>query len=273
MFQSQVRRLVLNLRSLDGTAEGWQTATLAEKVPEPVLRRGPRPVWNVISGDAKGLSVEWEISAPQQWLQVRARGDDAEAFLNLLGEKCGVAPVQRSKVERWDVRRGFITGSGRVGFGVYVDLGVLEPAKKDALYPLHRMRAQLSDGVGKSSREILFENALADYFPVHVVVTELDGDKMTVELADRTRDQLQWWKKLLFDRVIAVGIDREYAEKIVKTANLGLDIIKIETLSLLVQCLVCKFDTDAPGVIARIGNHLRGVGLTAFRTPARALLA
>ncbi len=238
-------------------AEGWHKATLAEKIPETVLRRGPRPVWNVLSGDAKGLNVEWEISAPQQWLQVRVRGDDADAFLNLLVQKHGEAPVHHSKVERWDVLRGFITGSGRVGFGVYIDVGVLEPVKKDALYPLHRMRAQLADGVGKSSREILYENSLADYFPVDAIVTELDGDKITVELADR----------------ITVGVERDYAEKIVKTANLGLDVIKIETLSLLVQCLVCKFDTDAPGVIAKIGNRLRGVGLTAFRTPAKALLA
>ncbi len=132
-------------------------------------------------------------------------------------------------MERWDVRKGFITGSGRVGFGVYVDIGILEP-------------------------------------------TQLQGENVTVELADRTRDQLLWWNKLLFDRVIAVGIDRDYAEKIVQSANLGLDVIKIETLSLLVQCLVCKLDTDAPGVIATIGNRLRGVGLTAFRTPAKRLL-
>jgi hypothetical protein len=254
-------------------AEGWQTATLAEKIPEAVLRRGPQTVWKILSKHAEGLKVNWEFSAPQQWLQVRARGDDADAFLNLLLENYGEAPVESSKIERWDVRKGFIIGSGRVGFGVYVDLGIVEPVRKDALYPLHRMRAQLADGTMKSARDILFENALADYFPVDVVVTEIVGDKMTVELADRTRDQLQQWKKLIFDRVIAIGIDRDYAEKIVKTSNMGYDIIKIETLSLLVQCLVCKFDTDAPGIVAKLGRHLRGVGLAAFRSPAKALLA
>jgi len=254
-------------------AEGWQTATLAEKIPETVLNRGPKPVWNVLSREATGLHVDWEIAAPQQWLQVRARGDDAETFLNLLKEKFGEAPVLRSKVERWDVRKGFLTASGRVGFGVYIDIGIIEPTRKDALYPLHRMRAQLSDGASKSSREILQEQGLADYFPVDVIVTELQGENVTVELADRTRDQLLWWNKLLFDRVIAVGIDRDYAERIVQSANLGLDVIKIETLSLLVQCLVCKLDTDAPGVIAKVGNRLRGVVLTAFRTPAKRLLA
>lgn len=254
-------------------AEGWQTTTLAEKIPQTVLDRGLKPVWNVLSREAKGLRVDWEIAAPQQWLQVRARGDDAETFLNLLREKFGEAPVLRSKVERWDVRKGFVTGSGRVGFGVYIDLGILEPMRKDALYPLHRMRAQLSDGASKSSREVLQENGLADYFPVDVIVTALQGENATVELADRTRDQLLWWNKLLFDRVIVAGIDRDYAKKVVQSANLGLDVIKIETLSLLVQCLVCKLDTDAPGVIAKIGNRLRGVGLTAFKSPARRLLA
>ncbi|MBO0888210.1 DUF2110 family protein [Candidatus Bathyarchaeota archaeon] len=252
---------------------GWHTATLAEKIPEQVLRRGPQLVWNILSKEAKGLRVNWEVSAPQQWLQVRARGEDAEAFVNLLVEKYGEASIQRSKVERWDVRKGFITGSGRVGFGVYIDLGIIEPTKKDALYPLHRMRAQLSDGVAKSSREILLEHAMADYFPVDVVVTELDGEKITVELADQTREQFQQWKRLIFDRVIAVGVDRDYMERMVKAANLGLDIIRVETLSLLVQCLVCKFDTDAPGIVAKIGNRLRGVGLVAFNTPAKALLA
>ena len=254
-------------------AEGWLTATLAEKIPEPVLNRGPKPVWNVLSREAQGLRVDWEIAAPQQWLEVRARGEDAETFLNLLKEKFGEAPVLRSKVERWDVRRGFITGSGRVGFGVYVDIGILQPTRKDALYPLHRMRAQLSDGALKSSREILQENGLLDYFPVDVIVTQLQGENVTVELADKSRDLFIWWRKLLFDRVIAAGIDRDYAEKTVKSANLGLDVIKIETLSLLVQCLVCKFDTDAPGVIAKIGNRLRGVELTSFRTPAKAAFA
>jgi hypothetical protein len=133
------------------------------------------------------------------------------------------------------------------------------------------MRAQLSDGVAKSSRDILQQNALADYFPVSVTVTELEGEKVSVELADETRERFLWWKRLPFDRVIAIGIGREEAEKAVQSAKLGFDVIKVESLSLLVQCLVCKMDTEAPGIIARIGGRLRGVGLAAFRSPARPL--
>src|SRR5205823_205168 len=69
---------------------------------------------------------------------------------------------------------------------------------------------------------------LLNYFPVDVIVTQLQGENVTVELADKSRDLFIWWRKLLFDRVIAAGIDRDYAEKTVKSANLGLDVIKIE---------------------------------------------
>ncbi|HET7405251.1 MAG TPA: DUF2110 family protein [Candidatus Bathyarchaeia archaeon] len=253
--------------------EGWQEATLAEKIPDVVLKNGPRPVWKILANESKGLKLEWEISAPQQWLQVKARGEDSEVFLNLLREKYGEAPVQRSKIERWDVHKGFVTGAGRIGFGVYIDLGVLQPTRKDALYPLHRMRAQISDGAMKSSREILVNNGLADYFPVKTVVTELQGENITVELADETRDMLLDWKRMYFDRVIVAGADREYIERLIQSMNLGFDVIKIETLSLLVQCLLCKLSTDSPGVVAQIGGRLRGVGLTAFRTPAKEVAA
>src|SRR2546429_10001392 len=74
-------------------AEGWHEATLAEKIPETVLRRGPRPVWSVLSGDAKGLNVEREISAPQQRLQARVPGGFADASLTRPSQNHGHAPV------------------------------------------------------------------------------------------------------------------------------------------------------------------------------------
>lgn len=205
----------------------------------------------------------------EDWLTVRARGEDSEAFLNILKEKFGEAPVAQSSVERWDVRKGFVTGSGKVGFGVYVDLGIIQPMRKDALYPLHRMRAQLADGLARSSRDILAENALSDNFPVSVAVTDVEAGKVSVELTDETRDLLLSWRSRPFDRVIATGIDRDRVEKAVYSTRLKLDVIEVQSLSLLVQCLVCKVGTDAPGVISKIGGRLRGVGLTAFQSPSR----
>ncbi len=244
---------------------GWQRATLAEKISERAKRQGPDAIQRLLSREAAGLKVDWEFSAPEEWLEVRAKGEDADAFLNLLKDKFGETPQQHSKVERWDVRRGFIVGSGRVGFGVYADLGITEPLRKDALYPLHRMRAQLADGTMLPCREILEENALADDFPVKVLVTEVDRERLTVELADETHEMFASWKSLPFDRVVALGATRGMVEAAVKNLRLDYDVIKVEPLSIFTHCLVCKLGTEAPGVIARIGSHLRGVGLVSYR--------
>ncbi len=214
--------------------EEWQLATLAEKIPPQALKQGSHFLRNNLVKQAKGLNVESEFSLEGYWLHIRAKGEDADAFLNLLRQEYGEPPISRSKLEKWDVVNGFVTGAGRIGYGVYIDIGIQEPAPKDALYPLHRK-----------------------------------GEKISVELNDEARDRLVSWRKYPFDRVIVVGADKTQAETAVRAAGLQSDIVKVESLSLFVQSLLCKIGTDAPGVIAKIGNRLRGVGLSSYRTPVK----
>jgi len=249
--------------------EEWQVATLAEKIPPQALKQGSQTIGKILAREAKGLKMVSDFSLQRQWLQIRARGEDAGAFLNLLKREHGEAPLSRSNLEKWDVVDGFVTGAGRIGYGVYVDIGIQQPAPKDALFPLHRMRAQLADGEAQSSREILDGNGLVDYAPIRVAVTELDGENISVELADEQREQLVSWRKYPFDRVIVIGADKIQAENAVRFSGLQDDIVKVESLSLFVQSLLCKIGTDAPGVIAKIGNRLRGVGLKSYRTPTK----
>jgi hypothetical protein len=247
--------------------EEWRVATLAEKIPPQALKLDPQAIGRIIARRAKGLKVEWEYSLTGQWLQIRAKGDDSDAFINLLKQEQGEAPVSRSIPEKWDIFRGFIAGAGRIGYGVYVDIGIQDPSPKDALYPLHRMRAQLADGEAKSAREILDMNALVDYVPLTMSVIEVEDEKISAEMEDKTRDRIVSWRKYPFDRVVVVGADRMRAESVVRASGLQNDIVEVESLSLFVQSLVCKIGTDAPGVIAKIGNRLRGVNLKSFLTP------
>jgi len=249
--------------------EEWQVATLAEKIPPQALKQGSHLLRNNLVKQAKGLNVESEFSLEGYWLQIRVKGEDADAFLNLVKHEYGVAPVSRSNLEKWDLVNGFVTGAGRIGYGVYIDIGIREPAPKDALFPLHRMRAQLGDGEAKSSREILDANALVDYVPLKMIVMELEGENISVELSDEARDRLVSWRRYPFDRVIVVGADKAQAENAVRVSGLQSDIVKVESLSLFVQSLLCKIGTDAPGVIAKIGSRLRGVGLRSYRTPTK----
>ncbi|TMI08489.1 DUF2110 family protein [Candidatus Bathyarchaeota archaeon] len=247
--------------------EEWQIATLAEKIPPQVLRQGSQFIARALAEKANGLEMESDFGQQGQWLQVRARGEDADAFLNLLKQEYGEASVSRSSLEKWNIVRGFVAGAGRIGYGVYVDIGIQEPRPKDALYPLHRMRAQLADGEPKSAREILDANALVDFVPLRMIVTELEGENISVELDDVARDNLVSWRKYPFDRVIVVGADKAFVENAVRASGLQGDVVKVESLSLFVQSVLCKIGTEAPGVIAKIGNRLRGVGLKSYRTP------
>ncbi len=226
--------------------EEWQVATLAEKIPPQALKQGSQTIGKILAREAKGLKMVSDFSLQRQWLQIRARGEDAGAFLNLLKREHGEAPLSRSNLEKWDVVDGFVTGAGRIGYG-----------------------AQLADGEAQSSREILDGNGLVDYAPIRVAVTELDGENISVELADEQREQLVSWRKYPFDRVIVIGADKIQAENAVRFSGLQDDIVKVESLSLFVQSLLCKIGTDAPGVIAKIGNRLRGVGLKSYRTPTK----
>ena len=249
--------------------EEWQIATLAEKIPPQVLRQGSKFIARALAEKANGLEMESDFGQQGQWLQVRARGEDADAFLNLLKHDHGEASVSRANLEKWDVVRGFIAGAGRIGYGVYIDIGIQDPRPKDALYPLHRMRAQLADGEPKSAREILDANALVDCVPLKMIVTELEGENISVELDDQARDNLVSWRRYPFDRVIVVGADKAFVEKAVMASGLQSDVVKVESLSLFVQSVLCKIGTEAPGVIAKIGSRLRGVGLKSYRTPTR----
>lgn len=66
-----------------------------------------------------------------------------------------------------------------------------------------------------------------------------------------------------------VGADKTQAENAVRVSGLQSDIVEVESLSLFVQSLVCKIGTDAPGVIAKIGGSLRGMGLKSYRTTTK----
>jgi len=228
------------------------------------MRQNPGLLRHLLADEAEGLAVEFDLKIEKGWASVQAKGDDAEAFSNLLKKKYGERPVQASRVEKWDVLRGFVTVAGRVGYGVYVDVGISEPTSKDALYPLHRMRAQLSDGRQASAREILAENALLDSFPLRVIVTGFDGEKMDVELSDESQETLVSWRNHPWDRVIAVGLTHSQALRSLREMGAETDVVSVDSLSLFVQAFVLKVGTEAPGIISRMGRRLRGVSLAAY---------
>ena len=68
-----------------------------------------------------------------------------------------------------------------------------------------------------------------------------------------------------YERVMVTGATRQEIRKaIIKSGHLR-DIIAIERIGFLEHVIICKRDTDAPGIIAEIGPKLPFAKLGAFR--------
>lgn len=75
-------------------------------------------------------------------------------------------------------------------------------------------------------------------------------------LADSERDRLFEWTRSENGRVNVNSATRAEVRATVNRAGHAEDIVTIERLGLLEQSIVCKPDTDPPGLIASIGSYL-----------------
>jgi len=240
---------------------------LSEKLEPFLIREGLQELeveLRKISGDLKVDIMELEASG-SGWVSIEYSGDDSEVFTEALKRRYGFAPVEFSRLAVGDIYRGFITDSGRVGFGLYLDIGVMSPSRLDGLYPLHRMRAQLADGSSQPLRQILRRLGLHDGLPLDVRIEELAGTgKMTLALTDKQESCFKDWERYPFDRVIVVGSLLRKVHAAIRKSGLEGDILGVERLSLTVHILTCKLGTEAPGVIAKLGRHLSTARLYPF---------
>ncbi len=78
-----------------------------------------------------------------------------------------------------------------------------------------------------------------------------------VRLANRTHDQLYEFRRGT-GRVTVNSVTRGEVRATVNRAGHAEDIVTVERLGLLEQSIVCREETDPPGLLAAIGPYLRG---------------
>jgi len=198
-------------------------------------------------------------------IKLEISGDDEEAFCEIIRRRFGIAPVDLSNLEPGDICRGFIIDSGKVGYGLYIDIGVLTPKPIDGLYPLHSIRAQLVEGRQLPIRQIINIYHFYDDFPLEVRIVRLKQGKIEVELSDRQRESITEWSALPFDRVIIYHALPDDLQSAIRSSSVERDLAKVENLSLTTHLLTCKIGTEAPGIVAKLGLHLKGSRLFSFR--------
>ena len=182
------------------------------------------------------LSVEVSIGVRNdQFPSVTVTGEDEVVARAALREEWGeVTPELRSgetyvgTLERWD----------ESGFHLDAGTRVLVPA--DEL------------GLGPGSPEQIVERfGLVQHQRLRFVYGS------TVRLAEETHDQLYEFRRGN-GRVTVNSVTRGEVRATVNRAGHAEDIVTVERLGLLEQSVVCKEETDPPGLLASIGPYLQG---------------
>ena len=201
------------------------------------------------------------------WIQLDVSGADETAALSLIDRKIGLALDSLDNLKKFSVMQGKIIFSNKNGNKLYVDLGVCSPNVCDAAVSDKLVYTQLTDGKEIPHKKLVELFCLYDNFPLEIKIIEdvIVGNE-TVK-AQLSESQLSFFKSCIssrFDRLIILGSLFYDVERAIKLSRHSRDIIRIESLGVLEQVVLCKLGTDAVGLIPRIGRSLKSAVLFPF---------
>jgi len=229
----------------------------------------PETFEKLYSSLVSGLNVQLRFAGTTDrgWIQLEVSGEDETAALSLLDREIGLAPVSLDNLKKFSVMRGKVVFSGKSETELYVDLGVFSPKVSDAVVSGKRLCAQLADGKDVSLQELVKLFCLYDNMPLEVKIAEgVEGESKTVEagLSEAQFSLFSGWVGCRFDRLIILGSLFSDVERAVKLSRHSRDVIRIESLGVLEQVVLCKLGTDAVGLIPKLGRYLKSAVLVPF---------
>ena len=201
----------------------------------------------------------------RNWIQVDVSGLESKVVEAYLDKQFGVAP-SFSDIHVPLVVKGKIVDSGRVGYGIYVDIGLSLESPLDVLVPLYKFRSHLIDGQKLSMRKIIDIFCLYDNLPLSIRLININEDKQQIwaEPSDSQIALFRRWLSTHLDRVLIFGAHHKQVRLALKKSRIQCYIAAIDTLGFLEYSLLCKPGTAAPGIIKTLGPYLPGIPLYAF---------
>ncbi|MFX1367439.1 MAG: DUF2110 family protein [Promethearchaeota archaeon] len=197
-------------------------------------------------------------------ITVTIEGEDSEFVSNVLIRDYGKIP-RLSDLEPGSRHGGYLIDVGKVGYGLYVDIGITNPNQMDALIPLHKLREQTSLKK-RSLRGIAKQLVLIDNLPVDIEILSVDftGQRIESCFHSSTINRIESWTMDDHERLIILGSTEEMIEGVLKKSGHREDIYRIEKIGFFEYSLRCKRSTRASGILAAIGPRLRGVQMHLF---------
>ena len=195
---------------------------------------------------------------------IKLAGTDSEFVSNVLQKEYGTAP-ELGQLQSEFHTNGYLVDVGKVGYGLYVDIGISFSSHMDALIPLHKLREQFS--LPKSSlRNIAKKMILVDNLPVDIKILNADftGQKIEAEFSQVFLSRLNNWIEDDHERLLILGSTYEMLEKTLIISGHREDIYQIEKLGSFEYSLQCKRSTRASGILAAIGPKMKGISMHLF---------
>ena len=158
------------------------------------------------------LEVSWKIGITQkQWVKITLEGEDEEVSANLIREEFGEVPYKLSSVKEGELYRGRFIDLGKVGYGVYVDIGIFSPAPKDVLVPLYYLKSLFGD---KPARQLIREFGWIDHLPVELEITKVEFGAREIEgkFSEKQLRQIKQWTTDGYDKIFVAGTISEKVE-------------------------------------------------------------
>jgi len=220
-------------------------------------RRAMDSLESLVANDLADLEAEFTLGLRDDGFpSVTVTGEDAPVARNLLAEEWGAITPHR---EAGEVYVGTLESWDDDGF--VLDVGNSSPTSSSA-----HQNASRSEDAGEGVRVPADELGLGQGTPAqirdrfgivqHVPLRFVEGGEgEPTRLADAERDRLYDWTRGT-GRVTANSVTRAQLRATVNRAGHAEDIVTVERLGLLEQSVVCREETDAPGLLADIGPHL-----------------
>ena len=214
----------------------------------------------VVELNAKIVSLDTDSKSH---IIVSIRGEDEEFVANALAKEYGSSLQSESLVPN-RAYPGQLVDVGRVGYGVYSDIGVTDSKRLDALVPLHRLRDQFN--LHGPLKKIVEAFVLVEHLPVEVNLTSIDlyNNRVEGEFNKSTVTRITEWMNDDHERLLIFGANYKQIEISLKKTKHREDIYEIEQLGKFEFSLKCKRTTHASGILAAIGPKLRGVPMHLF---------
>ena len=226
-----------------------------------------RKLKNAINAEFRDLTVNIDSITfdDSGFVSLIISGEDEVVAYNYLKSIYGESK-QFADLKEGDTQLGYVCSSGKVGFGLFVDIGIKEPYETDALIPLFNLRKQLCEDKKISTRKILDMFGFVNNLPLEITIekTSIGLKKIDARLSDKQVETFNEWLEEGLDKLYIIGAFEGEINDVLYQTKHDKDIIKIEKMGWMEHIITCKFNTSAKGLIPIIGKLIPRAKLEIF---------